>query len=539
LSGILYSETAVIPYRIENPSKSLTLQSGKDYSRLIIISAMIKKNITISRPSEINRDLKRIGIDPQGIITEEDLVHIGETRLIDYIITGSISKAHNRYISESIIYAVNDKRIIQRIRVSASSLITLAQKESKQLHAIFRNKKSKKRIQKIDCAFLIDSSFNIRNDLKKIKDSVLQFASDAIDKYGIDTRIHLLPFSGKINIHQNRVSMNSLIPVKNQLAKFIPSGKTQPQDLEKALRYSLINLKWRENSGKLIFILTNTNLNSRSFAEKYAFLCKSKKIRINSISLGNLRSADSELINRLSDISGGIHMNVSYHQKLLDINGNRIDTYIERKRLFTSGAYDKAWKEGLLESDRYQPEYGKPKHFLDELFYNEKKYPLTPYNITSIFPQITGKNIINSEKLENNISDIFMIMSDIFYKNQLPVIKPSGKVLLSDNNISIWVTPGSSKDLDFFISRKKTMQEFPVAIEVRKAPENKYGLTINPVLTGLDHDTVPDILKTDLKKIIEKKDYYMTNGFLYPPVWFINVKVEKIKKYRKKIDIRE
>ena len=82
---------------------------------------------------------------------------------------------------------------------------------------------------------------------------------------------------------------------------------------------------------------------------------------------------------------------------------------------------------------------------------------------------------------------------------------------------------------------------FPLGVVIKKSSNDPYGIKFHPdlLVTGFGEEYIPDLIKTNFNKIIKDPDYFTSQGLLTPPVWFIDVKAEKIENLRRDYDIRE
>ena len=78
-----------------------------------------------------------------------------------------------------------------------------------------------------------------------------------------------------------------------------------------------------------------------------------------------------------------------------------------------------------------------------------------------------------------------------------------------------------------------------MGISIRKDRSSTYGLKFIPVTHNIAPGTIPAIIKADLKDIIKRRDYYLNNGIFYPPVWFIDAKVERVELLKREVDVRD
>ncbi|MCP4135491.1 MAG: VWA domain-containing protein [bacterium] len=541
LAGALSAEEiAIIPYRVNNPSIYLPEKTGEEYAKLLALVSRAKKGVKITSPVVLKTDLNRLGIKPQGTITGEDLNHLGRQNHIDYILIGSLSRVGKQYISESRVYSVKGKERIAKFRVKSKSLFRLAEEEVSRALAQYEDINLRDEPlgkQNMDALFLIDTSYKINCDWKAVKKSILSFSSQAIDTMGINTRVYLVPFSDRVSYNKSRVTVNSISLLRTELNRLKPVGKTGAKSFRRALRYAVKNTRWRKEAGKILFIISNSNLNKTRFPQQYSIIARKRGVRIYTLALGDLTAKNNTVLQRLAQMTGGKHYTVSYHQRLYDHNGNKVEVYMQKKRLFTSKIYYREWKEGLLTGNKFRASYGKPRDFLDEIYYDKKKYRLKPDTIAEVYPRITGEYVVNNEKLETNLEQLFKNIWEAFYNKNRIMKKSVGKVLLSDGKISFWVYVRNRKSFDFYRNRKRFY--FPLGVEIRKDRKQPYGIAFVPRITNVQSGNIPAMVTAKLSNIIKKRGYYMSKGMLYPPIWFVRVKVENIKSFKKVKDIRD
>jgi len=535
----LNAEVAILPYKIKNPSKNFPVSIGVEYSKILSVAAIIaKRNIDIVSPRIIETDLLRHKISAQDIISEEKLHTLAGSLGSNYILLGSLSYTKGRYKSESILYSIPDRKIVLKILVKADNIIKLAEKEINEAFIQYDNIIEENHDRGQDLVFLLDLSYNINNDWTSLKKAIPEFASRLIDKKQINTRVYIVPFSDRVYYSRSFFSDNSIPSIRKGMESLKPAGGTDYKNFIKSLRYSIRSIKWRRDSNKIIIIVSNSNLNKARFIEKYAFMAKKRKISIYSMSLGLLSRDDNNALKRITEITDGFNINVSYHQKVFDRNGKAVELYMENGRLFQSLFFNRSWDRGLYDEENSRSVYKKPKKYLDEIFYADQKFNVTPYSMTKLYTRITSKDLINQKELENNIGAVFNKISGSCFKGNRASKIPLGKVLLSDGRISFWSYIRDRELLDFFIEKNKKKYYFHLGVVIKRDIGKTYGLSFMPKVKGLASYYIPDRLKTDLISIIKKRDYYISKGLFYPPVWFVNIKVEKVEKFKDKIDIR-
>lgn len=113
--------------------------------------------------------------------------------------------------------------------------------------------------------------------------------------------------------------------------------------------------------------------------------------------------------------------------------------------------------------------------------------------------------------------------------------------MLSDGKVTIWVDVSSKSELGFFEKKLSRGFSIPLGISLRKRADEPYGIALYPTIlpVAITGDYVPKMVRTDLASVIKKPDYYMENGLFHPPIWFVKIKVERIKRDRSVRDIRD
>ncbi len=537
-------EIEVIPYKIENPSENLTLEHGREYAKLVSLAAAIKKDIIIYPHEKVQAEIKKLSINPQHVITENDLIMIGEQGRADYILLGTLSRSKGNYNSGSVLYSIRDKRIMSKSNVSAGNLLAVAEEEINNIFFAFPDKKRSYPDNHIDAVILLDLSFKIAAEWESIQKGIRDFADTVSDNWSIDTKINIVPYSDKYTLSNKITGLSSGQAIDNKLKQLVPGGTMSYKNFEEALSFSIKNIPWRRNSDKLLIIISNSENTEAKFPQRYAVIAKSKKIAVRTISLGLLKGKALESMKEFSVISAGLHNNVTYHQRFYNEKGNPVDVFYQDGRLFHSLVFDTQWKEGLFTKNKENnnSNWEKPKPFLNEIFFNTNKYNINPYNLDKYYPVITDSAIINSARLENNIDSIMRTIGDTFeYTSGRQKYKKSiAKAQISDGNISLWIRIKTDKDLEFFRTQAAKSVSFPIGAVIQKNPDEPYGISMHPdsYITGFTNDYIPQIVKTSLSAIIKDPDSFMNNGLFTPPVWFMNIKIERIEKYEKDQDIR-
>jgi hypothetical protein len=546
LSSLAFAqqEIGVIPYKIANPTDTFTVEDGKEYAKLVSIAAGISKDILILPHERTDAALKKLSLNSQMTITEDDLIAIGKMGKADSILLGTLSGSKGQYTSESILYSLKSRKIISKCSVYSSNLFSLAEEETNE---IFFNSPNRKRTitdKQVDAVILADLSYKTSTEWSSIKSAITAFSEKISENWTLNTEISIIPYSEKylsLNKYSGSRSPQSL---NDKLKQLIPSGNVSVNHFQNALNYAIKNNPWRRESEKILIIISNSENIKGKFLEQYAIAAKAKKIAINTISLGLVKDNSLDTLKQFSNISSGIHYSASYHQRTFNEKGNPVDIFYQDERIFQTTVYDDSWKNGLFEDNRRkQSVIQKPRSFLNEIFYDEKKYNINPYNLSQYYPALLQINIINKEQLENNITPIMQKIGENFGSTftKTPAKKTISKVQISDGEVLLSIQISDDKDLSYLKKKMNANKYFPLGVVVKKSTNDPYGISFYPDLfiTGFDDNDVPDLIKTGINKIIKDPDYYMSNGLLTPPVWFVDVKILKLENLKKEYDIRD
>lgn len=535
----VYPEIAILPYRVNNPSVYFKQELGRDYSRLLAVGAVVKKDLEVISPRDLERDLEKFGINEESSITDEDLQMLGRSRDLDQILLGTISRSGKKYISSSLLYSVRDNRVMFRTRVTAGNLIDLAEREVKEAFLQYGTTPLPGEKQPLDLVFLIDTSYKMNHEWVNVKEAILHLAGTAMDSLRISTRAYIIPFSSKSGHQHGSAAVSSIFAIRKSLNGLSPAGGMSSENFFQSLRYAVESVRWRNNARKLMIIVTNSGLGTGGTNDKYGVIAGKKGIQINSIAMGSARGDDSEIVRRLSTITGGTYRDVSYHQKVYDIQGSALELYLEGGRFFQSRVSDGSWTDGILVQEKNYSGFGKPRSFLDEILYDEKKFTPDPASLPETFTGITGERIINRAPLESNIGEILSRILARNFGKSMQSAAPVGKALLSDGKISLWIQVHDRGMFDFLSEKSRNPYFFPLGVMISEDPAVTYGISLTPVAHKIPSDYIPDMIRADLSDVIRRRKYYMENGFFHPPLWFINVRVENMELLNKRKDIRE
>ena len=535
------AEIAVIPYKIDAPSKDFPVSLGGEYARALAAATVIMLDMEVHSPRDIEMDLEKWKLDPQGAISREELDSLGKSRYVDAFLVGTLYKSRGEYIAESILYSVRSRNITSRTRVRARSLPELAEKE---VRAVFPGKERSRGSSpagKIDITFVMDLSYGVKSDWARIKKGVRALSSEISADWRGGTRVNLVPFSTAHTIHPAGVGLKSALALSRALGDIAPKGGNNEKTVEKALADAVSNVPWRSDARKIMVVVSGTPFPRGTRLQHYAHFAKRKGITVWTVALGDVSGEGREYLRELSVIGGGLHADAAYHQKLFDAKGDEINVYLEGGRLFTSTVYDKRWRSGLYEEARRGSTRARSRDFLRELFYDDGKLSLRPATLEKIYTELTAKRLINTSDVSGNVSDVLLSLAGKHFAwTGKGAPRSLGRALVYQDRTSLWIDINTEKDLSFFLDREKTGTVFPLGVVVKKKRDYPYGMMFDPrfYVTKLTADYIPSMLKADLDTIIGKSGYYSGNGMLNPPVWFLELKVEQVK-YKKGGDVRD
>ena len=528
----LYSESIVVmPYRIEPPLDKI---SGDDYAKMLSLGIMFTKDIDVVNPSEVSLAMEMLGIRPEKEITAEHLHSLGLRCRAEYVLIGLLKKSKGVYYYENVLYSVRNDDVLSRNSGKAKDLYSIVHQEIRDTLINLRDIKSITPKAKADVAIILDSSYSMSSEIDTVRNSITEFIGELIGKYGIDTRVYLIPSSDNRSFESMTMHQNSIKELQQRLDNIKPSGTAKADTILRSLTYALENIRWRGDASKDIVVINNSEVNKIFLAEQYAKKAKDRNIRISIISGGRVGGDLSDL-DRLSELTDGFDSAISYHQRLFDPQGNSYEIYLQRGRVFYSLGEYKFWRDGILSRKGKNTQYVKTPEYFEEL-YTAKVKPW-PENLAQFFSTAKGISIGEKNPLQSNIANIFDELKNYGFKKDSSFYY--GKALISDGNISLWVRIRDRDVLEKFLSYSQRGILVKCGFTVSIAEGEPYGITLTPVASDITSDYITDFVRTSLIDIVKNKDYYITKGVGRPPVWFINVKIENVESYIHAKDIRD
>jgi len=538
-----FAEVGIIPYKVLHPSSAFPPEMGDEYAKLLSLGILIKKSVPVTSPRDIALDLKRFSLNSQGVLTKDDLNLIMRRSAVDHCILGTVRKGADGYISESRLYSVREGKITLRGRSEARDLFTLVEKDIDEMCLSFPDRQLRRDAASLDISLVVDLSYSVSREWVSIRRGLLDFVRALSDDWYFDTRVYVIPFSDHYSKTRRMYYANSPTRLEHRIGQLNPRGKSSEKYLADALSIAVQSVSWRRGAVKVLLILINSPVADEHFIERYIVTAKGKGVPVYTVSLGSLNWEATSRVRQLSTIGRGRHFSVTYHQRLFDSKGGDIDIFLESGRVFQSAGYWRKWREGILAYSPGRSRYSRIDPSLDEIEYSDRRYRITPYNLQEHYTALSGERILNQRKVENNIEFLLGRIGSSYITGSKKgrVKRRVGRALISDGTMTIWMDVVGSDDLLLLERKRLSGFYFLLGVSVRKNSNEPYGISLRTEsqLLAVSDDYVPDMMRVPLNRLIAKPADYMHNGLFNPPVWFLPVKVERVKRDRGVRDIRE
>lgn len=537
------AEIAVIPYRVETPSEQFNEAVGAEYAKLLGVTLLLKKGIEPCSPGELEVDMKSFSIDPRRSISGESLDALGRGRFIDLILTGTLSRSGGVITSESVLYSTAQRKVISRERVRAEELFALAERDVREIFVTYPDRAAPGAgAASIDAVLVLDTSYNVSREWDAVKNGITAFASGVSGDWEASLRLYVTAFSDAPAAPRAARAITSPLSLKQELASIRPRGGAGPAALGGALAHAIDAIPWRADAKKVMLVISNSPARDVSRAERYALKASKKGIAIYTLPLGRIGRDEAEAMRQVAITGRGRTLPVAYRQRVYDAEGKTIDVFMQSGRLFHARSFGGQWKSGLfVESGGGRTI--RPKPFLSELFFDEKRYDVNAYTMGERYGDIAGVRLINRERLESNIDTL---LAEIGEAHAVKIAgsgagRAAAKALLADERLSIWLSFSDGALVEFFEKQAALGRYVTLGVMVRMKPDEPYGFDFSPrrIVTGLDAGHVPGMATATLREIMGKPEYYTANGLMRPPVWFIRVKIERVQRQRDGADIRD
>lgn len=533
-----FCETGVFPYSVENPSESFGVSSGREYAKMLTIVLKLKTDLAVASQTDMLADADALRLKPEGILSAERMAGLGRRGGIDRILVGRLSRANGQYISESVIFSVKEERTMQRARLSASSLAELAEKEIREFFPleIKTTGVSEYNVPMTDTVFLIDCSYSAGADWQSVKQGILAAAKRFTGK-GAGFRIYLVPFGSGFGFSKASLSENSVRRLEENLNRLKHAGSYTDTAFKEAMTYTLKSILWRKQAFKRIVLVTCSRISQTGFPMQYGISAKKAGIVIDAVLTGKMSYRDGEVPMLLCSESGGTLRYASYRQQIFNTSGAARYVFFERGRMLYSSLDYLGWKEGVLKSSVYRPEAAAPPNELTELYGSEINRELSPYGMPSAYSAVSGEGVINSGRLESNISSLIAQGAG---KNLPDKTSPSASFLANDGGLSIWIGLKNDDDIRFIENKSRTGEFFHIGVIILPDTNAPYGIKPVLVCRDLRSDDVPASFLITLTDAAAQSGRYTEKGLMQPPIWFVRVKAYDVKSSHQEetLDIR-
>ena len=526
-------DVAVIPYRVESSSASVSEETGIEYALLSGMTARISRDMDIYSPDMLARDMKSLSINPREVIDRKQLQLLGKTRYIDYIQMGTIIATGNSYRVQSLLYSVKRDTVVVRSEEKAATLFDLAEKEIDELYFQFTEQKRQGTPDSVDMVVLMDDSYNMAHEMDDARKGITEMAGAVSINWASDTRIFVVPLAGCRPPSCTVEPATAPYSLKRNLEKLKPQKGSSLQGVTQWLSHLSRSFRWRKGSVKATCLLINSPGVNYSSLQQHIYRLKKKGISVNILAGGKLHLRDRRALQRIAASTGGLFLDVTYHQRVFDLKGNAIDVFMEGGRLLHGQVSGDRWEEGVfIRRGEGTMASATPMGFVDEIFYENRVRVLEPYDLEKGYQRISGTRILNSKNLENNVKRLFEMTGQDITGRQPGDDGVMARVMLTDGARSVWVNVVRKEDLDFFRKKKNAGDRFLLGVSPVPQPAAPYGLSFSPYhfITGVTGQVVPEMMNATLKEIIVRQDYYRQEGLFSPPIWFITVRVTEIRR---------
>lgn len=537
LMGPLFGETAILPYRVVNPSEFFPESSGAEYSRILYLTATLKKKVLIATPESVEIDIQRLRLEP--VITDEEVELLGRTRQFDYVLSGSLSRVKDRYISRTRLYAVRDRKVILETENASRDLFSLAVMDVNDAFSGYPAAEKKRVSREIDIAVLLDSSYSMKDDLKNVKQGISALFASLVDARGYSTRMHILPFSDRVSPERAVISAETPVSLRQGLSRVKALGKSGSEELAGSFRYALKNIRWRRDADRLMILITNSSAARSIQLEDQAYTAQRMKVPVFSVICGRVTDRGAHPVRRISEMTGGRTFTMTYHKSFIGASGRKGDLYLERGRLFYSPVHTGSWKDGLLKEDPLNPAYLRFDDKFQEMRNEIDSSGVNPDTMIAAYQKAALEPVLKENPLESNAVNLFESMVVKYTGGFIAEKEPVARVLLSDGRVSFWAGVYDRETAAFFSGKERDGYFFPLGIIVREDSRENYGLAFEPCITGIASADIPAAAKTDISRILANRDEHLSRGIASRSLWFVSVKVEAVEYAGVQRDFRE
>ncbi len=174
------------------------------------------------------------------------------------------------YQFENVLFSVKSNSVLSRNTNKARDIYSIVHQEIRDTLVNFSEKKTSFSKGAADITFLTDMSYSMSTEWAQVREAITDFSAAMISRYGVDTRIYIIPYSDKRSFESATVHHNSIKELKERLNSLNPSGTADKKTFISGLNYALGNIKWRREALKHIIVINNSKTDSLFLAEKYS-----------------------------------------------------------------------------------------------------------------------------------------------------------------------------------------------------------------------------------------------------------------------------
>lgn len=537
VSGTVYaSELAVIPYKIENPGKTFPVEKGQEYAKYIGVGSSVKKGLEYFSYYQTITDLKKNGVRPEKNLTLSDVKYFAKTRMIDYVISGTILRTTDGFLAKSILFSRHAGKVIATSSVKAYTLKDLAEKDIDSLFSyIISEKGDNNKLESYQNLILIDNSYNSSEELNDIKTSLIDFSGSVINNFP-GSEFYIYPFYS--NEHYRVGSDKTPAQIENSLKKINSGNKSSSDKFIEVLLKGLNTIRWKKNTKKSVIVFTTSEVRKNSLFQRAILKANRNKIKVYVVMLGGVSVQSDSLYSEISERTGGKAFDVCYSQKLYDKTGKAFHLYYERRRLFLSELSTNEWKKGILNYyGRNRFSGVRKSNWASELIIKNDKDIKNPSFLSTYYKSKYARVVIDQDKAQNNLD--YILRSKILPSLITGQQKVLARVQLLYMKTSLWIDVYNEQDLKFFKQKKNSDFSLIIGLNFLKNNKNVYGYSVgSKVYTNFMIDQIPSTIVKNLPDFLKNIENYYSDGFLSPSIWFFEVKVGQIIEKYSSTDIR-
>ncbi|MDA3899783.1 MAG: hypothetical protein PF637_04610 [Spirochaetes bacterium] len=519
-------EIAVMPYLVETTSAAAAENIDFEYASLLGVAAVVEKGLSFYSMEQLKRDFKATGINPRAVLTEDDMQLLARRRMLRYIAAGTIYKTSKGYIAKTVLYDGVSNRIIAKSSVSGSTLFDTAQKDIRELFLYTNNSQSSAgETAQVESVLLLDLSYNMNRERATLVDSLKSHYESLFRSYP-GSRLHCVLFNTRIKPSVKTFTTSGSLNVFLDSLNF--NAGNNDDSISSALGSVIGDIILKKGSSRYLLMPINSNLKKSSLLVRFGNRAASKKIMVFPMLGARMDSTNTAAFRSLGERTGGAAHSLLYHQVFFDKEAKDFHLFMRSGRLYYSERPYPEWNRQFRSSEVKQK--------LDV------PADVTPYALEKYYRDGLSRVVIKSEPLEVNFNSV---CSDVFNKFNSTLGRRGYKqiiarVMFSSLKGSVWAGINDQQTLVQLQKMQRAGTFSPIGVRLQVDSSSVYGYSLNPgaYVFSIPSDSVPETLRVDLSELLSDPRRYSEKGFLDPPLWFINVKVERIEVQKGAGDVR-